>query len=142
MPWWGWIATGALLLAGELTVDAEFYLVFLGVAALATGVVGLVGIELPHWGQWLTFAAISVALLLVFRRRIYEWIRGPLVDLAEGVTGDRGVANERIAPGGEGSVELRGTRWTARNAGDAAIEAGARVTVLSAQGLRLEVRGD
>lgn len=35
MPWWGWIVIGALLLGAELMViEAEFFLVFIGVAAL------------------------------------------------------------------------------------------------------------
>ena len=34
MPWWGWITIGAILLGSEmLLIDAQFYLVFLGLAA-------------------------------------------------------------------------------------------------------------
>ena len=48
MPWWGWMAVGALLLVAELTfVDLEFYLVFLGLSALITGMLELAGIALP-----------------------------------------------------------------------------------------------
>ena len=35
MPWWGWMIIGALMLGSELLgVDAAFYLVFIGVAAM------------------------------------------------------------------------------------------------------------
>ena len=38
MPWWGWIVVGVVLLAAELlAIEAQFYLVLLGVAALLTG---------------------------------------------------------------------------------------------------------
>ena len=37
MPFWGWIVVGAALLGAETVVNAQFYLVFLGGAALATG---------------------------------------------------------------------------------------------------------
>jgi hypothetical protein len=33
MPWWGWMVIGALLLGAELMViEAEFFLVFIGVS--------------------------------------------------------------------------------------------------------------
>ena len=68
MGWWGWIVAGALLLAAELMIPTDFFLVFLGVAALAVGLVGLAGIDLPTWGQWLLFAAIALVLLVGVRR--------------------------------------------------------------------------
>lgn len=37
MPWWTWIVMGAALLALETTIPTDFYLAFLGIAALATG---------------------------------------------------------------------------------------------------------
>ena len=38
MTWWGWIIAGAILLGAELTfVNAQFYLVFIGSAAILVG---------------------------------------------------------------------------------------------------------
>ena len=35
MTWWSWMVLGALLLGAELiAIDAQFYLIFLGVAAV------------------------------------------------------------------------------------------------------------
>jgi hypothetical protein len=45
MPFWGWIVAGALLLGAETVVDAQFYLVFLGSAAVLTG--GVVMLSKP-----------------------------------------------------------------------------------------------
>ena len=42
MPWWGWFVLAAALLAVELfVIDAQFYLVFLGVSAALVGLLGL-----------------------------------------------------------------------------------------------------
>ena len=61
MPWWGWIIFGALLLGSELMfIDAAFYLVFIGLAAIITGVVGLSGMDLEYWVQWILFAGLSL----------------------------------------------------------------------------------
>jgi len=40
MPWWGWLVLGIGLLGVEMfVVDAQFYLVFIGVAAALVGLV-------------------------------------------------------------------------------------------------------
>jgi membrane protein implicated in regulation of membrane protease activity len=40
MSWWGWVIGGAVLLGAELAfVDAQFYLVFVGSAALVVGLI-------------------------------------------------------------------------------------------------------
>lgn len=143
MPWWGWITIGALLLAAEMAfVDAEFYLVFLGVAALVVGLVELGGADAPVWLQWLLFALLAVTSLVLFRKRLYRSIRGPTRDVPENVEDEIAIALESIQPGARGQVELRGSRWTAHNDGDAAIERGAQMRVLRAEGIVLRVRPD
>jgi membrane protein implicated in regulation of membrane protease activity len=61
MPWWGWIVVGAALLGAETIVDAQFYLVFFGVAALLTGALGAAGMAGPVWMQWAIFGVLCVA---------------------------------------------------------------------------------
>ncbi len=61
MPWWGWIIIGVVLLCAELfAIDAQFYLVFIGIGAVIVGLGQLLGLDLPMWGQWLLFAALSI----------------------------------------------------------------------------------
>ena len=61
MIWWGWMIFGAVLLGAELfAIDAQFYLVFLGISAALVGLADLIGIALPEWLQWTTFAAFSL----------------------------------------------------------------------------------
>ena len=71
MAWWSWGILGFVLLGLELgAIDAQFYLVFAGVAAVVVGLVGLVGIDLPPWAQWAAFAALSLAAMFTIRRHI------------------------------------------------------------------------
>ena len=61
MPWWGWVVVGAVLLGSELFVTADFYLVFLGIAALAVGLAALAGWPEVPWQQWALFAVLVAA---------------------------------------------------------------------------------
>ena len=142
MPWWGWITIGALMLAAELAfVDAEFFLVFLGVSALLVGSVELSGTLLVWWGQWLLFAALSIGSLVLFRQRVYGLMRPPPEgDVQRGVDGDVATASEAIEPGANGHVDLRGSTWQAINDGDVRIEAGARCVVVRSESVTLRVK--
>jgi hypothetical protein len=141
MAWWIWVVLGAALLAAELfLIDAQFYLVFLGAAAIAVGFAGAAGLE-AAWLQWLVFAALSVLLLFGFRGRLYAKLRPGGAGIAEdSLAGETGVAREALAPGARGSAELRGTTWTAHNVGTEPIAAGARIRVERSEGLVLHVR--
>jgi len=142
MPWWGWITVGALLLVAEITiVDLEFYLVFLGVSALAVGLALVAGVELPYWVQWLSFAALAIVSLVIFRQRVYAKLRpGAEGSIRDGVDGEVATAIEAIPPGASGGVTLRGSRWTGRNQGPVSIPAGGACRVERRQGLILDVR--
>ncbi len=142
MPWWGWIVVGALLLGAELLVPADFYLVFFGVAALAVGLLGLAGLSGPSALQWALFGALSVGGLVIFRRRVRDRFRVflPVGPAEEDLLGATAIAQELLPPGATGRVELRGSTWSARNAGDAPLEPGARTRVERVEGLLLHVR--
>lgn len=140
MEWWQWIALGCFVLAAELIVDAEFYLVFLGVSAIAVGLNNLAPLHPPVWGQWLLFSTVAVLATVFFRKRVYERIRGQLPERQEGVVGELGVAREAMGPGEFGQVELRGIAWSARNTTNASIPLEARVRVEGSDGFTLLVR--
>jgi membrane protein implicated in regulation of membrane protease activity len=141
MPWWGWILVGSLLLAGELfVVEADFYLVFLGFAAIVVGGIDLLGLAGPIWFEWLLFAAVAVVSTVFFRRRVYDKLRPPGGAVGDSVVGEWAVARDALAPGAIGRVELRGTLWEARNAGTAPLAPGARARVERVEGLVLTVR--
>src|ERR1700726_2329317 len=100
MQWWAWIAVGAILLGSELAfVDAQFYLVFVGSSAFVVGMLQLAGLELAGWLQWLIFAALAVASMLTFRRRIYERMRRGLPAMKAGPAGEIVTLPMALPPG-------------------------------------------
>ena len=121
MPWWGWVLVGTLLLAAELfVVEADFYLVFLGFAAVVVGLLDVAGLGGPIWLEWLLFAVIALGSTVLFRQRIYEKLRPPGgAGLATRWSARRRVVRDAIAPGGHGHAELRGAVWQAKNVGAA-----------------------
>ena len=141
MTWWGWMILGAVLLGAELfAIDAQFYLVFLGVSAALVGLAGLLGIAMPEWAQWMAFAALSLISFFTFRKSLYEKIRAGAVGFRENLSGESIKVSAELAPGAETRVEHRGTTWTVRNVGDEAIAAGARATVVEVDGLTLRIK--
>ncbi|MCB1663312.1 MAG: NfeD family protein [Pseudomonadales bacterium] len=138
MPWWGWVIFGVLLLGSELfVVDVAFYLVFIGIAAAITGLVGLAGIELALWGQWLLFAALAIISMVLFRERLYQKIRGGGVDYKSGPAGEHIRLEETIAPGDTCRLTYRGTTWTVLNNGSEIIEKGQTAEIKKVEGLTL-----
>lgn len=142
MPWWGWLVVGATLLAVEMFVlDAQFYLVFLGVSAAIVGLLGLAGVGMPDWAQWLVFAALAIVTMVGFRKRVYQLVRGRTGAVEDRLTlGDRVVIPARLEPGQSTRVEYRGTSWTARNVDQSAIAPGIEAVIVHVEGLTLHVR--
>jgi inner membrane protein len=142
MPWWGWLVLAATLLAVELfVIDAQFYLVFLGVSAALVGVIGLVDGSISAWQQWLAFAGLSIATMLAFRDRVYQLVRKRTGHVLERLTlGDRVVIPVRLEPGQSCRAEYRGSSWTARNVDQQAIDAGKEAVIAHVDGLTLHVR--
>src|ERR1700677_4588333 len=100
MQWWAWITVGALLLGSELTfVNAQFYLVFVGAAALLVGFLSLAGALPADWIQWSLFALLASVSLIAFRRRVYERIRRKLPDVKMGPKGESVVLPTELSPG-------------------------------------------
>lgn len=144
MPWWAWLVLGIGLLGVEmLVIDAQFYLVFIGLSAAVVGLLGLAGFNLPDWMQWLVFSALAVVAMIAFRKRLYDVVRNRGGHVDERLTvGDRVVIASRLDPEQSGRVEYRGSNWTARNTGSEPIEAGREAVITSIDGLTLHVRAE
>jgi membrane protein implicated in regulation of membrane protease activity len=143
MTWWAWMVLGAVLLGAELfAVDAQFYLVFLGISAAIVGLAGIFGIVTPEWAQWLSFAILSLFFFLTFRRTLYTKIRGGGEKYRESIAGESVTVAEELAVGADARTEYRGTAWTVRNVGEATIAAGSRAMVVEVDGLTLNVKAE
>ena len=143
MTWWGWMILGVVLLGAELfAIDAQFYLVFLGVSAALVGALGLFGVVLPEWGQWLAFAILSLVFFYSFRRTIYKKLRGGGENYPESMSGEKIKINEDLAPGAETRTQYRGSDWTVRNVSGVTISGGTRAEVVKVDGLTLHVAAE
>ncbi len=144
MPWWSWMVLGGVLLAAELMlVDAAFYLVFVGIAAILTGF-GVMFSLLPfaEWMQWLVFGALAAVTMVLFRERLYRRLRPAVAGFQDGPEGGLVDVPQALGPGASCRAEWRGSTWTITNRGSAAIAAGARARILRRRGLGLEVAGE
>jgi membrane protein implicated in regulation of membrane protease activity len=143
MTWWSWMILGAVILGAELfAIDAQFYLVFLGLSAALVGLAGMMGIAMPEWAQWSAFAAMALVFFFTFRKSLYAKIKGGAKGFREGLSGDTVNIKEELSPGSETRAEHRGSKWTVRNVGENAIAAGSRASVVKVDGLTLHIESE
>src|SRR5262245_16626127 len=140
MAWWVWILVGLGLLGLEILTPGGFFVLFIGLAALAVGALVGLGAGGPAWLQWLLFSALSVASLLLFRRRLVARLRPPESIGVGSLVGDVAVLLDDLPPGAVGKAELRGTSWSVRHDGTEMLPRGRRCRVESVDGLMLRVR--
>lgn len=138
MLWWAWLLVGFLLVVAELLTPGGFYLLFFGLGGIVVGLLGLAGIALPAWGQWLLFSALAIGATLVFRKPLLERLQKRMPQpQADDLHGEIATPVEAILPGAVGKAELRGTSWNARNAAPRPLAAGERCRVVGMDGLQL-----
>ena len=143
MIWWYWLVLGLALIALEMASAGGFYIIFFGVAAVAVALLAVTGIITPLWLQWLLFSVLSVASLLLFRNPIMRRLNfGAGADDIDTLAGETGTVIDYMAAGANGHVELRGTTWSARNAGSTALTRGRRCVVVRADKLTLLVKAE
>lgn len=141
MPWWAWLIGGCVLAGIEIAgADLAFYFIFLGVSALLVGLVQLGGGELAPWEQWLLFAILSLASMVLFRRRLYTRLRGRMPGFDTTPAGEVVRVAQDLAVGERARVELRGSRWTATNVGDGPISADSPARVVGTRGAGLSIK--
>lgn len=141
MSWWGWTVAGAILLGAELTfVNAHFYLVFVGGAAIVVGIIAALTPALADWAQWAAFAALAIVSMLLFRSRVYRRLHAWAPPVNTGPVGGTLTLPVPLAPGETCQAEHGGTYWTLLNDTTNPIASGAPVRVASVRGLTLLVR--
>jgi membrane protein implicated in regulation of membrane protease activity len=139
MDWWMWIAGGLALVVAELATPSGFFIIFFGLSALTVGLLTGLNVVGAAWAQWLLFSALSVAYILVFRRRLESRMRIPPPPNVDSLVGVLAIVQERLLPGVVGKVEVRGSMWSARNTSSVILDAGQRARVTAVDGLTLAV---
>jgi membrane protein implicated in regulation of membrane protease activity len=142
MTWWGWIIAGAILLGAELAlVNAQFYLVLIGSAAILTGLATL-ALPLASWLQWALFAILAIVSMVTFRSRLYHRFSRAMPKVDTGPAGGLITLQVPLGAGESCQAEYGGTFWTVRNDSDSPIPSGSRVRIARVQDLTLLVRPD
>lgn len=137
-PSWLWLIGGVILLAAEI-IAPGFFLMFIGAAAVATGLLSLVlpiGIAL----QLALFAVLTFAIVRVGGRRAYasryDHSSDPLLnDRAGRLIGSVVVVVQPVDSNG-GRVRVGDSEWSARGKPAAA---GERVRIVDVEGNCLKV---
>ena len=137
-PDWLWLIGGVVLLIAELIVPG-FFLIFIGAAAIATGIATLL-IGLPLALQMAVFAVLAFLSVRIGGRRAYatryDYSADPLLnDRAGRLLGKVVVVVQPVDAHG-GRVRVGDSEWSARG-GPAA--AGERVRIVDIDGNCLKV---
>lgn len=141
MVWWAWVLIGLTIIAIEFTlVDAAFYLFFIGLAAMLTGAILWIGFEASIAVHYVLFVVIAITITVLFRRKIYDKLRGDPIGFADQVDGRHVDVLEDVGKGAQTRVAFRGSRWTAVNVGEAALKAGEQALIVKAEGSMLNIK--
>jgi membrane protein implicated in regulation of membrane protease activity len=137
MPWPIWIIAGLVLMAVEVHYTRDFTLFCFGISALLVGLMTIFGVS-GIWTQWISFAALSTALLFSAR----EWLRRKMLSRPgsaelENIIGQSAIPLDDLPAYGFGKAELRGTTWSAHNTTHVKILRGQRCKVMKMKGLTL-----
>jgi membrane protein implicated in regulation of membrane protease activity len=141
MTWWYWLVLGLVLIALEMVSSGGFYIIFFGIAAVVVAGFAGTGLTEANWLQWLLFSVFSIASLVVFRNPLMRKLNlGAGAADIDTLAGETGTALDDMSVGANGRVELRGTTWSARNAGSTPLARGHRCVVVRTERLTLLVK--
>lgn len=143
ISWWAWLVAGLVFFILEAMSAGGMFLMFFGVGAVLIGLLDLAGLHMSFTIQGLIFVAFSVVSLLLFRKPLLERVQQHMPKgKVDSLVGETAKALAEIPGHGIGTAELRGSSWTVRNLGEAAIPQSARCRVERVEGLTLHVRGE
>ena len=139
MPWWGWVISGFVLLATELFIPCDFFLIFIGLAGIITGGAVYAGVLEPYWLQWTVAAVLSLILCVFVRRNFVDSMTRNSEETKTDLVGKQVHLLENIAPGQVGKGEIRGANWQVRNDGSGLLKKDERPVIARIDGLKLIV---
>jgi inner membrane protein len=137
-PAWLWLIGGIVLLTAEV-IAPGFFLIFIGAAGIATGLLSL-ALGLPLTMQLGLFAALTFLAVRIGGRRFYasryDYTADPLLNDRVGRLLGRVVVVVQPVDSNGGRVRVGDSEWSARG-GPAAI--GDRVRIVDVEGNCLKV---
>ena len=147
MLWWHWSILGLSLVGIEiLTLGGlgNFYFLFFGMAALMVSGLTWAGLVEAAWLQWFLFAILGIISLLVMKKSLWNKrsLNGKGEPVVDSMVGEIAKVLEPLEPQALGKVELRGSTWTARNAGEIFIEKDSIAKIVRVDGLTLWIQAE
>ena len=139
MPWEIWVIAGIILLASEAVVPLDFFLFFIGLSCVLTGM--LVATDLVQTAslEWMIAAVFAIVFVFGLRPRIRSFFMKNQKQVSGGIAQDEVVPLSDISPGQEARGEARGTSWNVKNMTDTVLRAGERYRVARCEGITLIV---
>jgi len=138
LEFWHWMALGVALAAVETVVPGAFFL-WLGIAAIVTGLVKLVFVGMSWEGQAIVFAICAVCSIVIWivlwRRRPIDTDKPELNERGERMIGLQITLDEPMV-NGEGRAKIGDTLWKVRGPD---FVRGARLKVVGIEGTVLIV---
>lgn len=141
MSWWIWVLAGFALLAIEMA-STTMHVGFFGLGAFIEGLLVSLGVGGPLWAQILTFTIVSLVLLFLIRPYVMRKMNLTETRVVDTLIGESAVAIDTMGPGVIGKAEMRGSTWTAINAGTNPLQPGQRARVERVDGLTIHIRAD
>ena len=145
MLWWHWSILGLVLIGMEiLTLGGlgNFYFLFFGMAALIVSLLTWLSLTEAAWLQWFFFVLFGIISLFALRNTLQgtSLLKGKHKVPVDSMVGEFATVLENLEGQRIGRVELRGSTWTARNAGTSTIGKGSRAKIIRVEGLTLWIQ--
>ena len=147
MLWWHWAILGLSLIGIEvLTLGGlgNFYFLFFGMAALMVTGLTWSGLVEAAWLQWFLFAILGIISLLVMKKSLQskKTLDGKDEPDVDSMLGEIAKVLEPLEPKAMGKVELRGSTWNARNAGESLLDTNSIAKIVRVDGLTLWIQAE
>jgi membrane protein implicated in regulation of membrane protease activity len=132
LAYWHWLSLGFALIAAELLISAGFFLLFIGIGALLTGVVVLLAPEMAWQFQMVIFGTTSAAALVGWWKFGREVVSDdhPNLNLRGAQYVGRVYTLEQAIVNGAGWCPVGDSRWNVRGPD---LAAGTRIKVVVAE---------
>lgn len=140
LAWWHWVGLGLSLIALEMLVST-FFLLWMGLGALITGLVGFL-LPLSFTAQLLLWTLASLAMVAIWMKYFKSPDRTHAGQAKEGILGITGLMTRPVTETGEGEIlfqrpVLGADRWPV--VADTPIAAGERARIVDVLGQTLKV---
>ena len=133
-----WLIAGLLMLFAELA-SVTLVFMFFAVGALVTSLLIYLGVLPSVTAQVITFSAISLFSLYLFRKEAKRLFNRPKSKEYHEYVGETAMVVQDIPEQGEGKIFYRGAEWIALSYAQKAIPAGSKVSIRATSGIKLLV---